>query len=180
LERSADLPSAKFVGQDGCRRSLHGCRRVRGEGRRCKQQECKKSRKRGGNRAASQGHLYDLLDYKGGRKVSREWDGLEGLNRNPYSGKVGLGTSSSLPFVLRYPARHLHSAQPARVLGDASIERLSDALPVLRGLQLVFVGGVADKRNLGENRRHIRADQYDKRCLLHAAVTDPRSLHRQP
>jgi len=50
------------------------------------------------------------------------------------------------------------------------IQALGYALAVLGILQKALVGWIAEEGNLGENRRHIRADQHYERCFADATV----------
>jgi hypothetical protein len=54
-----------------------------------------------------------------------------------------------LAFVLGDAAGDLYTAQTAHILSDATVERFGDALAVFGSLEFAFVGGIADKGNLG-------------------------------
>ena len=59
--------------------------------------------------------------------------------------------AASLPFRFLDLARHFHPAQAAHVLGHTPIERLGDALAMLRGFKFSLVSGIRHERNLGQN-----------------------------
>src|SRR5580704_2747544 len=80
---------------------------------------------------------------------------------------------------LIYLARNLHSAQPAHVLGDSTVERFGDALAVFGGPQSTLVAGIADERNLRQDRRHVGPNENDKGRLLDSAVANSRTLRGQ-
>src|SRR5579875_3735541 len=61
-------------------------------------------------------------------------------------------------------------AEGADVAVQALVEALRQALAVSGGAQQAVVGAVADKGDLGQHRRHTRADQHHKRRALHPAV----------
>src|SRR5262245_55941761 len=50
------------------------------------------------------------------------------------------------------------------------VEAFGDALPVLRLLQHLFIGGIAQERDLREDGGHVGANQDNERSLPHAAV----------
>src|SRR5579872_1296770 len=56
------------------------------------------------------------------------------------------------------------------VAGYSAIERLGDALAVMRLAQFLRVLRIGEERNLREDRRHVRANQHDKRRLLDAPI----------
>ena len=70
----------------------------------------------------------------------------------------------------RFGAGDLNSAQALGVASNATIQRFRDSLPIFRGAQFAFVGGIADKGDFGEDRGHIRSDQHDEGRLLHATI----------
>src|SRR5271165_1111504 len=69
---------------------------------------------------------------------------------------------------------HLHSAESASVLGDSSVERICNLLPVLRCFQLGRVGRVGDEGYLSQDARHVGADEHYEWCFFHATVAEGR------
>lgn len=61
-------------------------------------------------------------------------------------------------------------AESAGVFGYAFVEALGDALAVLGLLKLICVAGVGDEGYLGEDGRHVGADEDDEGSLLDAAI----------
>src|ERR1700733_3023924 len=76
--------------------------------------------------------------------------------------------------------RRSYSAQPTRILRYTFIKTLRHALPILWLLQLPRVLLIGHKRDLRQDRRHIRPDQHHKRSLLHPAILQPRITLLQP
>src|SRR5580693_7999329 len=77
-------------------------------------------------------------------------------------------------------AGHFHTAESIDVFRDAVIQGFGNPLAVFAGFQAMLVAWVRHEGNLSQNRWHIRANQHDKRRLLHAAVSDPGTFRRQP
>src|SRR5215470_4263053 len=71
----------------------------------------------------------------------------------------------------------LYAAETADVLGNAIKQRIGYALPVVGGFQFSRVGRIADEGDLGQNRRHVGADEDHERSLLYASVPDSRALY---
>src|SRR6267143_1850051 len=81
-----------------------------------------------------------------------------------------------LPFGLGRLRRQPYAGEASDIFGDAAIERLGDLLPVVRPLQLALVVRVGDEADLGEDRRHVGADQHHEGRLLHATVARAAAL----
>src|SRR5437867_2784767 len=64
----------------------------------------------------------------------------------------------------------LRTAQRFRVRSYTLEERVGNRLTILRGFDQLFLLGIADEADLGEDRRHVGTDQDDKRSLFHSAV----------
>ena len=83
-----------------------------------------------------------------------------------------------LPCALHHAAGDLHTAKSTDVLSDPARERYGDALAILGGFEPARVAWIADKRNLGQDRRHVGTDQNDEGRLLNAPVADAWTLER--
>src|SRR5437868_15104141 len=79
-------------------------------------------------------------------------------------------SSYLLSFILAHLTGQLYPAQPADVLGDPTIQRLGNFLPVFRCLEIALIPGIADERDLRQDRWHIGPNQHNKGRLFHAPI----------
>src|SRR5207247_8168534 len=84
----------------------------------------------------------------------------------------GACAGASRPGGGRVPRRAIegHAVQALEIIHHALIEPFSEALAVLALFQKQLIGGIAEERNLSEDRRHIRAEQDHERCAANPAV----------
>src|SRR5208282_1808984 len=68
--------------------------------------------------------------------------------------------------------RHFRARRRLLVAGDALVQSFRNLLTITRALQIAFVGGAADKGNLGKNRWHGSPSEDDECGILDSTITD--------
>src|ERR1700721_2678610 len=65
---------------------------------------------------------------------------------------------------------HGEAVQAVEIGGNTAVKAVRHALALVGLAEQSLIARIADEGNFREHRRHIRANQYDKRGFLHAAV----------